>query len=106
MVCEALADGSYFPRGSSAPGVRDAETLVREGDPEERSGAVGPLLGGHPISKKKQDKGRERRTANGLVRQEVSDLLRRSGGGRQRVMGRRADFLRVVYGQRDGKSPR
>jgi hypothetical protein len=44
-------------------------------------------------------------TANGLVRQEASDLLRRSGGGTQRVMGRRADFVRVLYGRRDAKSP-
>jgi hypothetical protein len=44
-----LSDGSYLSRGSSAPRVRDAETLVREGDPEECSGAVGPLLYGHPL---------------------------------------------------------
>jgi hypothetical protein len=45
------------------------------------------------------------RPTNGLVRQEPSDLLRRSGCGTQTVVDRRAKFLRVGAGDRPGKSP-
>jgi hypothetical protein len=42
--------------------------------------------------------------AGGLVRQEASDLRRRFGAGAQRVVGS-GDFLWVLRGHRDGKSP-
>ena len=68
VVCQTLANGGYFPRGSSAPGVRDAKALVGEGDPEDRSCAVGPFLCGHAVRPSAHGRRRRRRCpTNGLV---------------------------------------
>ena len=43
--------------------------------------------------------------ANGMVPQELSDLLRRVGAGAKRVVGTGGDFLQVISGGRHSKSP-
>ena len=50
MVRQALADGGYLSRGAPAPGLRDPEALVGEGDPEDCPGAVGSVLRWSPCS--------------------------------------------------------
>ena len=108
VVREALADGSHLSRGAAAPRVRDAKALVGGGDPEDRSGAVGSVCPWLLSVCSPADGARlgHRSSPNGLVRQEASDLLRRSGAGEKGVVGtRRGGFLRVALGHRDGKSP-
>jgi hypothetical protein len=44
VFCEALSDGSYFLKGSSAPGLRDAKALVADSDTEDCPGALGAVF--------------------------------------------------------------
>ena len=101
-----LSDGGHFPRSSSAIGLRDPEAVVRKSNLEDRSGAVGVVLIGHAIRPPAHVRRCGCPPKNSLVRQEASDLLRRSGGGAQEAVGTGAgDFSRVAAGYRHTKSP-
>jgi DDE superfamily endonuclease len=49
LVCETLADGDYLPGSAAAPGLREPEALVGEGDPKDRSHVVGCVLPGYSV---------------------------------------------------------
>src|SRR4051795_5711465 len=104
LVCEALANGDHFPRGSSAPGLRDAKALVTDSDTEDCPSAFGAVLVGHAVCSPAKGTDLERRAAGGLVREGPSDLLRRFSAGTQAGVGAGGYFLRVARGYRDGKS--
>src|ERR687896_390377 len=96
VVRKALADGSYLSGNAPAPGLREPEALVGEGNPEDRSGAVGSVLPGYSV-RSPADGARlgHRRSPNGVVPQELSDFLRCFSAGAQGVVGTGGDFLRV-----------
>src|SRR5215212_10040231 len=103
LVCEALANGDHFPRGSSAPGLRDAKALVTDSDTEDCPSAFGAVLVGHAVCSPAKGTDLERCAAGGLVREGPSDLLRRFSTGTQGIVGT-LDFLQVAPGGRHGKS--
>jgi hypothetical protein len=98
-----LSDGDHFPRGSPAPGLRNAKALVADSDTEECSSAFGAVLVGHAVCSPAKGTDLERRAAGGLVREGSSDLLRRFSTGTQGIVGT-LDFLQVAPGGRHGKS--
>src|SRR5215210_3127621 len=107
VVCSQMANGGHVSRSSPASGLRNAKALVEDGDLEDSPCYVGSFLCGCPFVKS-NDGGPAHADseAGGVVRQEVSDLLRRPGAGTQGVVGvGRGDFLRVAPRGRDGKSP-
>src|SRR5215218_10710547 len=75
VVCKALADGGYLSRSAAAPRLREPEELVGKGDPEDRSGAVGSVLPGYSVRTPADGARLGHRSPNGLVPQELSDLL-------------------------------
>jgi hypothetical protein len=70
-----LSDGGYLSRGAPALGIRDAEALVPKSNPEDRSCAVGHVLCGHAVRSSAHDQERANSKTNGMVPQELSDLL-------------------------------
>src|SRR5215210_305999 len=67
LVCEALADGEHFPRGSPAPGLRDAKALVADSDTEGCPSAFGAVLVGHAVCSPAKGTDLERRAAGGTI---------------------------------------
>jgi hypothetical protein len=106
VVRETLADGVDVSRSSSAPGLRDPETLVGDGHPAHDPGPVDAVLPSCAFRSSAEGANATGRAASGVVREEPSDLLRRPGVGTKGAVGpTRGDFLRVGAGNRDGKSP-
>ena len=70
-----FSDGGYLSRGTPALGIRDAEALVPKSNPEDRSCVVGLVLYGHAVRSSAHDQERPNSKTNGLVPQELSDLL-------------------------------
>jgi hypothetical protein len=94
LVRYALAAGSDFPGGTEASGVRDREAVVGDSDTENHTGSVGFVLGGHFVCASPDDeRGGWRFPAGGLVAQERSDLLRRSGAGAKGAVGAVSDYF-------------
>src|SRR5215212_258171 len=105
LVRQALANGEHFPGSTSTPWLRNPATLVGAGDSEDCSSAVGTLLAGHTLGTPTDGVGGRNRPQGSVVRQAVSDLLRRFSAGAQGVVGAGSDFLRVARRDRHGKSP-
>src|SRR3954469_1134051 len=106
VVRAALADGDHFPGSSPAPGIRDPETLVGDGDQAGCPGAFGSVLPGCALRSPAEAANAGDRAAGSVVRQGAPDLLRCSGVGEKGAVGTtRGDFSRVGAGDRGSKSP-
>src|SRR5215208_2742437 len=105
VVRKALADGGYLSGNTAAPGLREPEALVGEGNPEDHSCAVGSVLPGYSVRSPADGARLGHGSPNGVVPQELSDLLRCFSAGAQGVVGAGGGFLRASAADRYGKSP-
>ncbi len=76
MVCQQMANGDNVSRDSPAAQLRNAKTLVRDGDLEDNPGYVGSFLCSCPF-RPSNDGGSAYgdSEAGGMVRQEVLNLF-------------------------------
>jgi hypothetical protein len=58
LVRKTLADGDHFRGSSPALGLRDAEAVVRAGDPQDRSSTIRAVFVGHAVCSPAHGKGR------------------------------------------------
>jgi hypothetical protein len=94
-----------FKKYVSAWDLRRRGIGLKDGDTQDRSGAVGIVFSGEAVCPPAHGQEHEHRPTNSLVSQIPSDLLRCFGIGAQAIVGSGGDFLRVVGGHRHGKSP-
>ena len=100
-----LSDGGYLSGNTAAPGLREPEALVGEGNPEDHSCAFGSVLPGYSVRSPADGARLGHGSPNGVAPQELSDLLRCFSAGAQGVVGAGGGFLRASAADRYGKSP-
>src|SRR3954447_7113747 len=79
LVCQKMANGEDFSRGTPAPGPRNPAALVGAGDSEDRPSVAGTVLGDHAPGQPIHGQGRGHCPKSGLwydeTRPTFSDAL-------------------------------